>query len=69
MCHTPSNKSKYDGFGRFLGTVEKTQKEKFAPGIYLHLCNQSTNLNVTILVLRMRFANMYIFGPKTDPLQ
>ena len=36
MCYTPSNKSKDDGFGQFLGTVVKNaKKKKVAPDIYL----------------------------------
>ena len=60
MCYAPSNKWKDDDFGPFLGTVVKNTKSKKLRlvSIYIYV---SKNLNVTIWVLRMRCANMYIF--------
>ena len=49
-------------FRQFLGTVVKNAKHiKVAPGIYLHFCNQSKNLSVIILVLKICFPKICIF--------
>ena len=49
MGYTPSNKSEDANVWPFLGNGMKSEKqEKDLSGIYLHFCNRSKNLSLTI---------------------
>ena len=55
-------------FRRFLVTVVKKAKHiKVAPGIYPHFCDQSKNLSVIILVLKIFSSKIWFFWLRSKP--
>ena len=64
MYYTPSNKSEDVNLWPFLGSGVKSAKQE-APDIYLHFCNWSKNLILTILAPNMQFLIFFQKGFKS----